>query len=140
MTATQKKLTNREWLNKTIALDLEIKALETARMAALTIADYQSRDFSERVCGSRHNSQEDKSISYVDYALQIRAAQESLFDLKARLLKAINQLDNAASRVLLIEVYINGKALQDISQFNLQPDTLRRKLKHAVEKLEIDTN
>ena len=109
-------MTSKEWLNRGYKLDKEINALLNEQSAALTRATGSTCGTSaERVQTSRRNTTEDRFINYASYSELIDNRIDELYAIKQEILSAINKVDDAVLRTLLIEKYINFHTWEQIA-------------------------
>lgn len=109
-------MTTKEWLNRGYKLDKEINALLKEQSAALTRATGSTCGTSaERVQTSRRNTTEDRFINYASYSELIDNRIDELYAIKQEILSAINKVDDAVLRTLLIEKYINFHTWEQIA-------------------------
>lgn len=109
-------MTTKEWLNRGYKLDKEINALLKEQSAALTRATGSTCGTSaERVQTSRRNITEDRFINYASYSELIDNRIDELYAIKQEILSAINKVDDAVLRTLLIEKYVNFHTWEQIA-------------------------
>ena len=109
-------MTTKEWLNRGYKLDKEINALLTEQSAALTRATGSTCGTSaERVQTSRRNTTEDRFINYASYSELIDNRIDELYAIKQEILSAINKVDDAVLRKILIKRYINSEGWEKIA-------------------------
>ena len=109
-------MTTKEWLNRGYKLDKEINALLKEQSAALTRATGSTCGTNaERVQTSRRNTTEDRFINYASYSELIDNRIDELYAIKQEILSAINKVDDAVLRTLLIEKYINFHTWEQIA-------------------------
>lgn len=109
-------MTTKEWLNRGYKLDKEINALLKEQSAALTRATGSTCGTSaERVQTSRRNTTEDRFINYASYSELIDNRIDELYAIKQEILSAINKVDDAVLRTLLIEKYVNFHTWEQIA-------------------------
>lgn len=109
-------MTTKEWLNRGYKLDNEINALLKEQSAALTRATGSTCGTSaERVQTSRRNTTEDRFINYASYSELIDNRIDELYAIKQEILSAINKVDDAVLRTLLIEKYVNFHTWEQIA-------------------------
>ena len=109
-------MTSKEWLNRGYKLDKEINALLKEQSAALTRATGSTCGTSaERVQTSRRNTTEDRFINYASYSELIDNRIDELYAIKQEILSAINKVDDAVLRTLLIEKYVNFHTWEQIA-------------------------
>ena len=109
-------MTTKEWLNRGYKLDKEINALLKEQSAALTRATGSTCGASaERVQTSRRNTTEDRFINYASYSELIDNRIDELYAIKQEILSAINKVDDAVLRTLLIEKYVNFHTWEQIA-------------------------
>ena len=109
-------MTTKEWLNRGYKLDKEINALLKEQSAALTRATGSTCGTSaERVQTSRMNITEDRFINYASYSELIDNRIDELYAIKQEILSAINKVDDAVLRTLLIEKYVNFHTWEQIA-------------------------
>lgn len=104
-------MTTKEWLLRAWYIDDEINELKLAQKKELETPQYSS----ERVQTSTENTSENAFIRYSDYSILIDRRIDELYDVKRQILNAINKLDDAVLRKLLIARYINFKTWEQIS-------------------------
>lgn len=109
-------MTSKEWLNRGYKLDKEINALLNEQSAALTRATGSTCGTNaERVQTSRMNTTEDRFINYASYSELIDNRIDELYAIKQEILSAINKVDDAVLRTLLIEKYVNFHTWEQIA-------------------------
>ena len=109
-------MTTKEWINRGYKLDKEINALLKEQSAALTRATGSTCGTSaERVQTSRRNTTEDRFINYASYSELIDNRIDELYAIKQEILSAINKVDDAVLRTLLIEKYVNFHTWEQIA-------------------------
>lgn len=109
-------MTTKEWLNRGYKLDNEINALLKEQSAALTRATGSTCGTSaEKVQTSRRNNSEDRFINYASYSELIDNRIDELYAIKQEILSAINKVDDAVLRTLLIEKYVNFHTWEQIA-------------------------
>ena len=109
-------MTSKEWLNRGYKLDKEINALLKEQSAALTRATGSTCGTNaERVQTSRRNTTEDRFINYASYSELIDNRIDELYAIKQEILSAINKVDDAVLRTLLIEKYVNFHTWEQIA-------------------------
>lgn len=109
-------MTTKEWLNRGYKLDKEINALLKEQSAALTRATGSTCGTSaEKVQTSRRNNSEDRFINYASYSELIDNRIDELYAIKQEILSAINKVDDAVLRTLLIEKYVNFHTWEQIA-------------------------
>ena len=109
-------MTTKEWLNRGYKLDKEINALLKEQSAALTRATGSTCGTSaERVQTSRRNTTEDRFINYASYSELIDNRIDELYAIKQEILSAINKVNDAVLRTLLIEKYVNFHTWEQIA-------------------------
>lgn len=109
-------MTTKEWLNRGYKLDKEINALLKEQSAALTRATGSTCGTNaERVQTSRRNTTEDRFINYASYSELIDNRIDELYAIKQEILSAINKVDDAVLRTLLIEKYVNFHTWEQIA-------------------------
>ena len=109
-------MTSKEWLNRGYKLDKEINALLNEQSAALTRATGSTCGTSaERVQTSRRNTTEDRFINYASYSELIDNRIDELYAIKQEILSAINKVNDAVLRTLLIEKYVNFHTWEQIA-------------------------
>ena len=109
-------MTSKEWLNRGYKLDKEINALLKEQSAALTRATGSTCGTSaERVQTSRRNTTEDRFINYASYSELIDNRIDELYAIKQEILSAINKVNDAVLRTLLIEKYVNFHTWEQIA-------------------------
>lgn len=109
-------MTTKEWLNRGYKLDKEINALLKEQSAALTRATGSTCGTNaERVQTSRRNTTEDRFINYASYSELIDNRIDELYAIKQEILSAINKVNDAVLRTLLIEKYVNFHTWEQIA-------------------------
>ncbi|MGN0106268.1 MAG: DUF1492 domain-containing protein [Hominilimicola sp.] len=109
-------MTTKEWLNRGYKLDKEINALLKEQSAALTRATGSTCGTNaEKVQTSRRNTTEDRYINYASYSELIDNRIDELYAIKQEILSAINKVDDAVLRTLLIEKYVNFHTWEQIA-------------------------
>lgn len=109
-------MTTKEWLNRGYKLDKEINALLKEQSAALTRATGSTCGANaERVQTSRRNTTEDRFINYASYSELIDNRIDELYAIKQEILSAINKVNDAVLRTLLIEKYVNFHTWEQIA-------------------------
>ena len=109
-------MTTKEWLNRGYKLDKEINALLNEQSAALTRATGSTCGTNaERVQTSRRNTTEDRFINYASYSELIDNRIDELYAIKQEILSAINKVNDAVLRTLLIEKYVNFHTWEQIA-------------------------
>ena len=109
-------MTTKEWLNRGYKLDKEINALLKEQSAALTRATGSTCGTNaERVQTSRRNTTEDRFINYASYSEMIDNRIDELYAIKQEILSAINKVNDAVLRTLLIEKYVNFHTWEQIA-------------------------
>lgn len=109
-------MTTKEWLNRGYKLDKEINALLKEQSAALTRATGSTCGTNaERVQTSRRNTTEDRFINYASYSELIDNRIDELYAIKQEILSAINKVDDAVLRKILLKRYINSEGWEKIA-------------------------
>lgn len=117
-------MTVKEWLKRGLKINdeinqlLEQKQMEYSLACSATISTKRidgKITYGERVQESIKNSSEDKFVCYAEYSKMIDDRVKELYKIKQEILQAINQVDNATYRTLLISRYINFKTWEQIA-------------------------
>jgi hypothetical protein len=108
-------MTVKEWLQRAKKLDEEIDELIKAQEQALTAATSVTCGTGEKVQTSNVNTSEGKFINYASYSEMIDNRIDELYAIKQEILQAINLVDDATLRTLLIARYINFGTWEQIA-------------------------
>lgn len=109
-------MTVKEWLNRGYKLDKEINTLLKAQHDALARATGSTCGTNaEKVQTSRRNTSENRFINYASYSELIDNRIDELYAIKQEILSAINKVNDAVLRTLLIEKYVNFHTWEQIA-------------------------
>lgn len=105
-----------EWLERGRNIDKEIKSLERAQQHAYDRATSATTNpAAEKVQTSPRNNAENSFITYASYSEMIDNRIKELYAIKQEILEAVNALDDATLRTILIEKFINFRTWSRIA-------------------------
>lgn len=110
-------MTAKEYLQRARNIDAEIKALkEQKELLFVELTKCTVPTDSERVSGTKTNSQELKLIKLSDLIEKIERREISLLVVKAEIIDAIELVPDNTCRTILFERYINFKQWHQIAR------------------------
>lgn len=105
---TDEQRTARDWLSRGYKIDREVAALEAAKQSILDdLTRCTSQLTPDKVQTSQANTSERMMQKYVDFTAQIDARVDALIDTKAEIAAAIERVEDATLRALLVNRYVN---------------------------------
>lgn len=109
-------MTAKEWLSRARNIDIEIKLLKQLKEEIFTELTHCTLPTDiERVDGSKKYN-EQKKIKYMELCEQIEKMELRLIAVKTEIIKAIDNVPDSVSRIILYERYINLKKWYQISR------------------------
>lgn len=110
-------MTVKEWLNRGYKLDTEIDALlEEQRMAWVKATGTTVINTDDKVQTSKQNTTENRFISYLAYSALIDTRIDELYSVKNEISQAIESVDDAVLRTLLMLRYIRFYTWEQIAE------------------------
>ena len=105
---TDEQIAAWDWLSRGYKIDREVAALEAAKQSVLNdLTRGTSQLAPDKVQTSKVNTSERMMLKYAELTAQIDRRIDALIDTKAEILAAINRVDDATLRALLVNRYVN---------------------------------
>ena len=105
---TDEQRAARDWLSRGYKIDREVAALEAAKQSILDdLTRCTSQITPDKVQTSQVNTSERMMHKYADITMQINRRIDALIDTKAEIAAAINCVEDATQRALLVNRYVN---------------------------------
>lgn len=105
---TDEQIAARDWLSRGYKIDREVAALEAAKQSVLNdLTRGTSQLAPDKVQTSQVNTSERMMLKYAELTAQIGRRIDALIDTKAEILAAINRVEDATLRALLVNRYVN---------------------------------
>ena len=105
---TDEQRAARDWLSRAYKIDREVAALEEAKQSILDdLTRCTSQLTANKVQTSQVNTSERMMHKYTELAMQIDRRIDALIDTKAEILAAVERVEDATLRALLVNRYVN---------------------------------
>lgn len=105
---TDEQIAAWDWLSRGYKIDREVAALEAAKQSVLNdLTRGTSQLAPDKVQTSQVNTSERMMLKYAELTAQIGRRIDALIDTKAEILAAINRVEDATLRALLVNRYVN---------------------------------
>lgn len=105
---TDEQIAAWDWLSRGYKIDREVAALEAAKQSVLNdLTRGTSQLAPDKVQTSQVNTSERMMLKYAELTAQIDRRIDALIDTKAEILAAINRVEDATLRALLVNRYVN---------------------------------